>query len=82
LIITHLQPDGQGYQYEQWETIETDVANDHTEKKEKVVKEFQQLIKTFHKELDDSSEYIVLNDSFLLKKVDFVNIKITIVNNE
>lgn len=83
LIITYNQPDGEGHQYKQWQFIQTDDVNVYTEKKEKVVKEYEQLIKTIHKELDDkSSEYIVLNDSFLLKKVDFVNVKITIVDNE
>lgn len=81
MVITYNQPDGEGHQYKQWEIIETDDVNVYTEKKEKAVKEYEQLIKTIHKELDDkSSEYIVLNGSFLLKKVDFVNVKITIVD--
>jgi len=82
LIITYNQPDDEFREYKRWQVIETDDVNDYSEQKEKVEKEYEQLIKTLHKELDDkSSEYIVLNDSFLLKKVDFVNVKITIVDN-
>ncbi len=83
LVVTYNQPDGEGYQYKQWETIETDDTNVYAERKEKTLKEYEQTIKNIHKELDDkSSEYIILNDSFLLKKIDFVNVRITIVDNE
>ena len=83
LVVTYNQPDKKGYQYKQWENIETDDINVYAERKEKVVKEYDQLIKNIHKELNDkSSEYIVFNDSFLLKKVDFVNVKITITDIE
>ena len=83
MVVTYNQPDKKGYQYKQWENIETDDINVYAERKEKVVKEYDQLIKNIHKELNDkSSEYIVFNDSFLLKKVDFVNVKITITDNQ
>lgn len=81
LVVTYNQPDGEGYQYKQWETIETDDTNVYAERKEKTLKEYEQTIKTIHKELDDkSSEYITLNDSFLLKKIDFVNVRIIITD--
>ena len=81
LVVTYNQPDGEGYQYKQWETIETDDTNVYAERKEKTLKEYEQLIKTIHKELDDKcSEYITLNDSFLLKKIDFVNVRIIITD--
>lgn len=81
LVVTYNQPDGEGYQYKQWETIETDDTNVYAERKEKVVKEYEQTIKNIHKELDNkSSEYIILNDSFLLKKVDFVNVRVIITD--
>ena len=83
MVVTYNQPDGEGYQYKQWETIETDDTKVYDERKEKVVKEYEQTIKTIHTQLDDkSSEYIVFNDSFLLKKIDFVNVKITIEDNK
>ena len=82
MVVTYNQPDKKGYQYKQWETIKTDDTDFYAERKEKVVKEYEQLIKNIHKELNDkSSEYIVFNGSFLLKKVDFVNVKITITDN-
>ena len=82
LVVTYNQPDEQGYQYKEWENIETDDIKLYAERKEKVVKEYEQQIKTIHTQLDDkSSEYIVFNDSFLLKKIDFVNVKITIEDN-
>ncbi len=81
LVVTYNQPDGEGYQYKQWETIETDDTNVYAERKEKTLKEYEQTIKNIHKELDNkSSEYIILNDSFLLKKVDFVNIRVIITD--
>jgi len=77
LIVTYNQPDGEGYQYKQWETIETDDVFIYAERKEKTLKEYEQLIKNIHTQLDDkSSEYIILNGSFLLKKVDFVNVRV------
>ena len=83
LVVTYNQPDGEGYQYKQWETIETDDTNVYAEQREKILKEYEQTIKTIHTQLDDkSSEYIVFNDSFLLKKIDFVNVKITIEDNK
>ena len=81
LVVTYNQPDGKGYQYKQWETIETDDIKVYAERKEKVVKESEQVIRNIHKELNDkSSEYIILNDSFLLKKVDFVNVRVIITD--
>ena len=81
LVVTYNQPDGEGYQYKQWETIETDDTNVYVERKEKTLKEYEQTIKNIHKELDNkSSEYITLNDSFLLKKVDFVNVRVIITD--
>lgn len=81
LVVTYNQPDGEGYQYKQWETIETDDTNVYAERKEKTLKEYEQTIKNIHKELDNkSSEYIILNDSFLLKKVDFVNVRVIITD--
>ena len=81
LIVTYNQPDGKGYQYKQWETIETDDVFIYAERKEKTLKEYEQLIKNIHTQLDDkSSEYIVFNDSFLLKKVDFVNVRVIITD--
>ena len=48
-----------------------------SDSKEKTLKEYEQLIKNIHTQLDDkSSEYIILNGSFLLKKVDFVNVRV------
>ena len=83
LVVTYNQPDGEGYQYKQWETIETDDTNVYDERKEKVVKEYEQTIKNIHKELDNkSSEYIISFDAFLLKKADFVNVKIIITDIE
>ena len=83
LVVTYNQPDKQGYQYKQWQTIETDDTNAYAEQREKILKEYEQLIKTIHTQLDDkSSEYIVFNDSFLLKKIDFVNVKVTIEDNQ
>ena len=77
LVVTYNQPDGEGYQYKQWETIETDDVFIYAERKEKTLKEYEQLIKNIHTQLDDkSSEYIILNGSFLLKKVDFVNVRV------
>ena len=83
LVVTYNQPDGEGYQYKQWETIETDDTNVYAERKEKTLKEYEQTIKNIHKELDNkSSEYIVFNDSFLLKKIDFVNVRVIITDIE
>ena len=83
LVVTYNQPDKQGYQYKQWQTIETDDTNAYAEQREKILKDYEQQIKTIHTQLDDkSSEYIVFNDSFLLKKIDFVNVKVTIEDNE
>ena len=83
MVITYNQPDEQGYQYKQWQTIETDDTNVYDERKEKVVKEYEQTIKNIHKELDNkSSEYIISFDAFLLKKADFVNVKIIITDIE
>ena len=83
MVVTYNQPDGEGYQYTQWQTIETDDTNVYAEQREKILKEYEQLIKTIHTQLDDkSSDYIVFNDSFLLKKSDFVNVKITIEDNK
>ena len=83
LVVTYNQPDGEGYQYKQWQTIETDDTNVYDERKEKVVKEYEQTIKNIHKELDNkSSEYIISFDAFLLKKADFVNVKIIITDIE
>lgn len=83
MVVTYNQPDGEGYQYKQWETIETDDTNVYAERKEKTLKEYEQTIKNIHKELDNkSSEYIILNDSFLLKKVDFVNVRVIITDIE
>ena len=81
LIVTYNQPDGEGYQYKQWETIETDDVFVYAERKEKTLKEYEQVIKNIHKELNDkSSDYIILNESFLLKKVDFVNVRVIITD--
>ena len=83
LIVTYNQPDGEGYQYKQWETIETDDVFVYAERKEKTLKEYEQVIKNIHKELNDkSSDYIILNESFLLKKVDFVNVRVIITDNQ
>lgn len=81
LIVTYNQPDGKGYQYKQWETIETDDTILYAERKEKTLKEYERVIRNIHTQLDDKfSEYIILNDSFLLKKVDFVNIRVIITD--
>ena len=82
LVVTYNQPDEQGYQYKQWETIETDDTNVYAERKEKVVKEYEQIIKNIHKQLDDKSSDYISFDAFLLKKIDFVNVKITIEDNK
>ena len=83
LVVTYNQPDGEGYQYKQWETIETDDVFVYAERKEKTLKEYEQVIKNIHKELNDkSSDYIILNESFLLKKVDFVNVRVIITDNQ
>ena len=82
LIVTYNQPDTKVYQYKEWENIETDDVNLYFERKEKVVKEYEQVIKNIHTQLDDkSSEYIAF-DSFIFKKVDFVNVKITLTDNQ
>ena len=83
MVVTYNQPDAEGYQYKQWQTIETDDTNVYAERKEKVVKEYEQTIKNIHKELDNkSSEYIISFDAFLLKKADFVNVKIIFTDIE
>ena len=83
MVVTYNQPDGEGYQYKQWETIETDDVFVYAERKEKTLKEYEQVIKNIHKELNDkSSDYIILNESFLLKKVDFVNVRVIITDNQ
>ena len=83
LVVTYNQPDGEGYQYKEYENIETNDIKLYNERKEKVVKEYEQTIKNIHKELDNkSSEYIVFNDSFLLKKIDFVNVRVIITDIE
>jgi len=83
LVVTYNQPDGEGYQYKEWENIETNDSKFYAERKEKVVKEYEQTIKNIHKELDNkSSEYIISFDAFLLKKIDFVNVKIIITDIE
>ena len=78
MVVTYNQPDGEGYQYKQWETIETDDVFIYAERKEKTLKEYEQLIKNIHTQLDDESSDYIAFDSFLLKKSDFVNVKILI----
>ena len=45
LVVTYNQPNGEGYQYKEWETIETDDVFIYAERKEKTLKEYEQLIK-------------------------------------
>ena len=78
LVVTYNQPDGEGYQYKEYENIETNDIKLYAERKEKVVKEYEQIIRNIHTQLDDKfSDYISFN-AFLLKKSDFVNVKILI----
>ena len=80
LVVTYNQPDGEGYQYKEYENIETNDIKLYAERKEKVVKEYEQIIRNIHTQLDDKfSDYISFN-AFLLKKSDFVNVKITITD--
>ena len=78
LIVTYNQPDGEGYQYKEYENIETNDIKLYNERKEKVVKEYEQIIRNIHTQLDDKSSDYIAFDSFLLKKSDFVNVKILI----
>ena len=82
LVVTYNQPDGEGYQYKEYENIETNDIKLYAERKEKVVKEYEQIIRNIHTQLDDKfSDYISFN-AFLLKKSDFVNVKILIKDIE
>jgi hypothetical protein len=82
LVVTYNQPDGEGYQYKDYENIETDDIKLYTERKEKVVKEYEQVIRNIHTHLNDKSSDYIAFDSFLLKKSDFVNVKIHIKDIE
>ncbi len=82
LVVTYNQPDGKGYQYKEWENIETGDSKFYAERKEKVVKEYERVIRNIHTHLDDKSSDYISFDSFLLKKSDFVNVKILIKDIE
>jgi hypothetical protein len=82
LVVTYNQPDAEAYRYKEWETIETDDTNVYTEREEKAVKEYEQVIKNIHTQLDNKSSDYISFDAFLLKKADFVNVKITIEDNK
>jgi hypothetical protein len=83
LTITYNQPNTIGYhEYRQYENIESDNNVAVLEQKNKLIEEYQQIISNINEQLkDNSSEYITVNKSFLFKKSDFVNAKITIKDN-
>ena len=79
LSITYNQPDTNGYSYRQYDDVESDDNLVFLERKDKLIEEYQQVISNINEQLkDNSSEYIIVNKSFLFKKSDFVNAKITI----
>jgi len=79
LHITYNQPDTNGYSYRQYDDVESDDNLVFLERKDKLIEEYQQVISNINEQLkDNSSEYIIVNKSFLFKKSDFVNAKITI----
>ncbi len=79
LSITYNQPDTNGYSYRQYDDVESDDNLVFLERKDKLIEEYQQIISNINEQLkDNSSEYIIVNKSFLFKKSDFVNAKITI----
>ena len=83
LSITYNQPDTNGYSYRQYDDVESDDNLVFLERKDKLIEEYQQVISNINEQLkDNSSEYIIVNKSFLFKKSDFVNAKIIIKDND
>ncbi len=83
LHITYNQLDTDGYhEYRQYENIESDDNAVFLEQKNKLIKEYQEVISDINEQLkDNSSEYIIVKKVFLFKKSDFVNVKIIIKDN-
>ena len=83
LHITYNQLDTDGYhEYRQYDDVESDDNLVFLERKDKLIEEYQQIISNINEQLkDNSSEYIIVNKSFLFKKSDFVNAKIIIKDN-
>jgi hypothetical protein len=84
LHITYIQSgDDDYYEYRQYENIESDDNAVFLERKNKLIKEYQDAISNINEQLkDNSSEYITVQKAFLLKKSDFVNAKIIIKDND
>jgi hypothetical protein len=86
LHITYNHQDTDGYhEYRQYENIENIKSDDNAvflEQKNKLIKEYQEVISNINEQLkDNSSEYITVQKVFLFKKSDFVNAKIIIKDN-
>lgn len=84
LHITYNQLDTDGYhEYRQYENIESDDNAVFLEHKNKLIKEYQEVISNINEQLkDNSSEYIMVQKVFLFKKSDFINAKIIIKDND
>jgi hypothetical protein len=82
LHITYNQLDHDLYpEYRQYENIESDDNVVFLEHKNKLIKEYQEVISNINEQLkDNSSEYIMVQKVFLFKKSDFVNAKIIITD--
>ena len=84
LHITYIQSgDDDYYEYRQYENIESDDNVSFLERKNKLIKEYQETILNIKEQLkDNSSEYIMVQKVFLFKKSDFINAKIIIKDND
>jgi hypothetical protein len=82
LHITYNQLDHDLYpEYRQYENIESDDNVVFLEHKNKLIKEYQEVISNINEQLkDNSSEYIMVQKVFLFKKSDFVNVRVIITD--